>query len=263
MADHSVFINNMLLQHDNDNFQFTLRLVDWLKGSRPRDRVLFWERGASVVEFEGQLKSVPLPDELPPLPRLNPSAEQVEEFLTTVEDEGKLEAQGRRFLFRAFGSRSAARACLSLLLTIGVLGYGLACVVRLRQRLDADAALPVAALTGPGPDLIQQRHAALLRSGNLLEGARTLARECFADFVPRVEGRPIHPPPSTLDPRVIDVRGSWWQRWRLRRLVQRMWQLAHGTAGPVRPYQWRRFLKDLQTLRMALADGTVRIQQPA
>ncbi|HEY8506612.1 MAG TPA: DUF4350 domain-containing protein, partial [Gemmataceae bacterium] len=43
LADHSVFINEMILQPDNDNFDFALNCINWLRqnnadGQPPRDR---------------------------------------------------------------------------------------------------------------------------------------------------------------------------------------------------------------------------------
>src|SRR5205807_757161 len=43
LADHSVFINDMLGRADNDNFTFALLCLEWLTDGGRRDRVLFVE----------------------------------------------------------------------------------------------------------------------------------------------------------------------------------------------------------------------------
>src|SRR5262249_230316 len=34
LADHSLFINDMMLQHDTDNIDFTYNCLDWLRGDQ-------------------------------------------------------------------------------------------------------------------------------------------------------------------------------------------------------------------------------------
>ncbi len=64
MADHSVFINEMMLQQDNGNVEFAYNCVKWLAGDEAerRTKVLFVEDGRINARFEVPLKE--MPDEL-------------------------------------------------------------------------------------------------------------------------------------------------------------------------------------------------------
>lgn len=64
LSDHSVFINSMMLQEDNDNFAFAINCVRWLSDGGKRDRVLFIDDGRIVTSFDVTVREIPaaLPD---------------------------------------------------------------------------------------------------------------------------------------------------------------------------------------------------------
>ena len=64
LADHSIFINEMMLPSDNGNVEFTYNCLEWLRGDPKdgRNQVLFVEDGTINSRFEVPLKEVP--DEL-------------------------------------------------------------------------------------------------------------------------------------------------------------------------------------------------------
>src|SRR5262249_22214604 len=116
---------------------------------------------------------------------------------------------------------------LLVLLTLGLLLYGLQFLVRTRHRHDLWIPVLGAALArrGPAGPVLQQRHWALLEGGNLWEPARAVARH-FLDAVPVVAEHRQHgevPP----EPR-IEAKGHWWRRRALVRQMQRLWRLAFG-----------------------------------
>ena len=60
LADHSIFINDMMLQKDNDNTQFAYNCVEWLAGpDGQRKQVLFIEDGVVRTDFDLPLLPVP------------------------------------------------------------------------------------------------------------------------------------------------------------------------------------------------------------
>jgi hypothetical protein len=240
LADHSVFINQMLLQTDNDNFDFALRCADWLSAGEPaRDRVLFVEDGVVIPRFEFTLQEMPLP--LPPLPPLN---ELVNQTLWEIERSGALQ----RFLYERTTAARVLRFIL-LLATCGLVLWGLRGLMRGRYRpqpqlprLDAE----LATLTGGGP-LLEQRWRALAAAGNYWEAARTVARREWAELGIR-EAAPAEPRWA--------VAGNWWQRRQRQRQLARLWQLAFGPDPvPVRRSELDRLPDLAADLRAAYHQG--------
>jgi hypothetical protein len=75
LSDHSVFINSMMLQPDNDNFAFAYKCLRWLtdpaeSGGARRTKVLLMDDGNPVKSFEVKVREVPatLPGSLDDLP---------------------------------------------------------------------------------------------------------------------------------------------------------------------------------------------------
>ncbi|MGE3805522.1 MAG: hypothetical protein AB7K24_12675 [Gemmataceae bacterium] len=69
LSDHSVFINSMMLQDDNDNLQFAANTVSWLTAKKEgkRTRVLLLDEGQPVTKLEVNVKEgqiPPIPDEM-------------------------------------------------------------------------------------------------------------------------------------------------------------------------------------------------------
>ena len=56
------------------------------------------------------------------------------------------------------------------------------------------------------------------------------------------------------------VEGSWWHRWRTRRHVLRLWRLAYeATPRRISAARLRKLIVQLEELKAALADGSVRL----
>ncbi|MBX7106274.1 MAG: hypothetical protein K1X57_19510 [Gemmataceae bacterium] len=75
LADHSVFVNSLMLQTDNDNVAFAARVTSWLSESGQRKNVLLVEDGSIRTEFDLNLDYID-----PPLPHpdvLGPAADQL------------------------------------------------------------------------------------------------------------------------------------------------------------------------------------------
>jgi hypothetical protein len=125
---------------------------------------------------------------------------------------------------------------------------------RSRYRAASSAVPLLAEAVGqhePKMSLLEQRRRAVMRSGNVWETAHRLAREGFESA-----GVPL----TATMPRIGITHGSAWQRWRLRRRLRRLWQLARGDAAfPISPTALKYWLRELEELKRALADGTIRL----
>ncbi len=103
----------------------------------------------------------------------------------------------------------------------------------------------------PKASLLEQRRRPMLRAGNVWETAHQLARQCFESAGIPLTGRPRRASPCS---------GGWWQRWRVSRRVARLWELARGDApARISPAALQRWLRELEELKSALANGTIRL----
>jgi hypothetical protein len=239
MADHSVFINDMMLQADNDNIAFAFNVARWLSDNGKRTEVLFYEDGAVQTDFNVSLDFTP---PIPPVEALVPLFNQV---LVEMERENIF----NKTLLQLVPHRALMRTLL-LLLTVGLLVVGVYRFLNAKFRTDLrPAAAPAAA--APAVPQLERRHQALLARGNVAEAARELAYQSLAELGPAPE--PGAPPPR------VEVAGSWWERVVWVRRVRRLWALAAGGAGRVTPAALKALPAALRELHDAAAAGKVRL----
>ena len=125
-----------------------------------------------------------------------------------------------------------------------------------RARHRTETAIPLLADAigkhEPKATLLDQRRRELLRLGSLWEMGHRLAREFFDSTGVSVTG--------ASPPRVVIAHGGWRQRWRFRRSVDRLWRLARRNAPvPLSPAALQYRLRELEELKTALADGTIKL----
>jgi hypothetical protein len=261
LADHSLFINDMMLQPDADNIDFAYNCIDYLTEGGKRDQVLFVEEGEVNGEFNIPLQEVPLP-ELPTLDALVPLANQfVVNFSgEMVEDEATgLKTNRINQIILNKLDWPLVVTVLGLIFTFGLGLYGLYRLSWSRFRIDPGAPLLHTALARAGPvgPHLEQRHLALLQTGNLWEPARALARECWADLVGDNRALAVGAVPA--EP-AVRVRGGWWRRRALRALALRLWRLAYGAAPQrVTREQFARLPKEFDELKRALGRGDLEL----
>jgi hypothetical protein len=104
----------------------------------------------------------------------------------------------------------------------------------------------------PADSLMEQRNQGMYQVQNLWEIGRQVARQVFeAAGVAAKAGDPLP---------AVAVKGSRWEQHKIRRQVTFLWKLAFGAKPlPVGPSQWPGMLRQLDQLRRALADGSVRL----
>jgi hypothetical protein len=263
LADHSIFINEMMLPTDNGNVEFTYNCLTWLRGTDPpRHKVLFVEDGLIRQDFNIPLRNIPIPfDELMRHFWDHPNAALagLGKELVRLEHEDKF----NQVLFNTLDAKGLTPRVLApyiaVVLTVAVALYLFARVAsRSRHRVEPAVPLLVNALDPHRPDapLIQQRQRALLLAGNLWEAAHELARQWFANhgLAPLVLGKGAGEPPEVLVPE------GWRERLALRPRIARLWRLAHDpNPWPVSAGGLRDLLRELEELGAALANGSLRL----
>jgi hypothetical protein len=274
LADHSIFINRMILPRDNGNLEFAANCLHWLRGgvsslseamkaahgSRgleqlvgERDRLLFWDDGEVRTNFEVPLKSVPI---IPPWGAEPAIVTAIDQALARAEDQNAFNRNLLEGLLDEGWTMRRLGKYAVYLLTFAFLML-LAYRVVWRERYRIDLGVPrlarVVAQHEPKSSLLEQRRWAMLRAGNVWETAHQSARLCFQSA-----GIPLT---GTFPPR-ITTGGGWWRRWRVARRVGRLWELARGTApARIPPAALKRWLRDLDELQTALAKGTIQFQK--
>jgi hypothetical protein len=243
MADHSVFINDMMLQPDNDNVTFAINAVRWLadagNGQR-RTKVVFFDDGQLQTDFNVSLDY--------PQPQLPPLVPLADEIVVGLERENAF----NKTLLEMAGGPGPILRTIAFLLTLALLFFGLYRFLQGRHRPEPRLPGRLAALSAAVP-AVERRHQAVIAQGNLAEAARELAHQAFAaiGWTPTADA----PPPA------VSVSGGWpFRARRWRREVRDLWTLA--ARGPVRrisPNALRRLDITLHNLLAAVATGKVRL----
>lgn len=133
LSDQSVFINSMMIQDDNDNFDFAVQTVRWLTDNGKRKRVYFLEDGEPVSNFNVSLKdglsgskrSIELPE--------NPVA-VVNHVLTNWEDDNIF----NRLILERFGNIHRVVSGIAVLVTAALIAYGYFRLRRVRHVAEPD-----------------------------------------------------------------------------------------------------------------------------
>jgi hypothetical protein len=263
LADHSIFINEMMLPTDNGNVEFTYNCLAYLRGTDPqRQKVLFVEEGTILKDFNIPLRNLPLSfDDV--LKHLwddpNGTMAKANQFLVQTEMEDIPNRAAFSFLDDKGITPRGLVWNLLILVSIAVTLYALSRVIA-RSRQWGESAVPLladaVAEQSPEGALALQRQRTLLVSGNVWESARELARQWFArrDLTPPASG-PREPPE-------IITTGGWRQRRKMRSRIGRLWRLAHNPHPvPVSADGLRSLMREVEELEAALADGSLRLQR--
>jgi hypothetical protein len=251
IADHSIFINGMMIPRDleNGNMQFAFNCVKWLSQDGRRDRVLFIDEGTVVKNFDVPLQT------LPDLP-LGP-VELANVVIAAAENENLF----NRFILEQFGRSRVLRGWL-IGLTVALLLYGLYRLIRGGYQPDPHV-LPVVSCMSPNGRaraVVDQRREEQIAAGNYAEAARDLARAALADLGYDPIG------PATADSLSMRIDAHWPVRGALAKRVRFLWSIAYGTRDRRHSHRQlarlRRYMSDLRGVaddgRLALtaiADG--------
>jgi hypothetical protein len=257
LADHSVFINDMMLQPDNDNFDFALKALQWLIGSpagggAAPNRVLFVDEGAVVTNFNVPLKTSPgIPV---------PTAEALNQLLLGTEFDNVF----NRLILHRF-SPGQVLSVLALVLTGAMLAYGSVRIAQSSHSIDPQAPLAVlnAGSAIPSPGLIDQRHQTMLSEGKLWEAAREIARQKLI-VIRGGDGVAVESKGSRADTHAVapqfTVAGSVSRRRYLTNVAVHLWTLAYTEKPrPLSLAEFRRVVAESNELAQAFREGTLQL----
>ncbi len=258
LADHSVFINEMMLQPDNDNFNFAYNCLDWLKEGKEgkRTRVLFYDENEIVTDFKVPIKVI---NEFPV-----PPIEVMNKLLASLEEEnifnhlilGRDPERTFRIILRV----------LAVTLTAGLVLLGFYWLLHNRHRIEVKAPLfaKTAARLAPAPAVIAQRHQALIEEDNLWEVGRDMARDWFIDHgmggmlsppVTSAQRPASRPGGESMAPATVT---SWWKRRALTQKVKTLWMLAYGPPRQLSAQHFARAVADLAQVEEAWKNESLR-----
>lgn len=270
MADHSVFINEMLLQEDKPgddtddigNVAFAYNTLEWLRGDQPkRHKALFVIDGKIETKLDIPLKIIPISlKELQQ--KMTRQGNIVMKKLNDKVDsmnEGVVRGLGRgpgRIFGRRGGSYRGYILLIITVLTIALVIYAIRRMRRASYGIEAGAPLLVSALTRarPDPEVHLHRQEMLLSADNLAVHARALARECLT-------GSPVPGTAAQSEPVITAHHGSKWQQRRLIKLARWVWQVAFAPGLPrMTKAQFQKFLDQLHELREALKSRKIQVK---
>jgi hypothetical protein len=252
MADHSVFINQMLLEPGTDNLELAYRSIEFLQGPNQRKRCLFIENGTVVENFDGLRKAFANQNPMP-IPDLGAMQEKLVDLGNAIVDDIQTRDVPNTILTRTLGLPRILWALL-------ILGAIYATVYLIRRwtgtRKPTDLPPPptvAGAPTGP-PGVFDRRQKELLRRDNVYEPIRDLVREFFVSLGIHGDQGPRHPKLVISD--MVRKPDS------LRQAVRDFWKLAYGPPQEVGLSRWRELEPYFVRLREAHADGKWRFVMP-
>jgi hypothetical protein len=257
LADHSVFINEMMLPDNCGNFAFSVRCLDWLNPPPgERSQAMLVEDGSAYPNFDVALRRLPT---APPLQLLGAMFSRRDEILDEAQqhvaqwDEREfLEGRVVRRMFGRGGSVAIRRNTLWVIGGCVLVFFFYRLSSGSRHLADRRVPLLMSAVARQRPTraLTEQRQYEQLDAGNLWESARVLARQRLSAIADAAEA----PQPARV------AGGSWWRRRSARRRLERLQAIAYGDA-PVRigPERWEDFLAELDAFDQDVADGTVKL----
>ena len=253
LADHSVFINQMLLEPGTDNLELADRTIEYLQGSLgQRKRCLFVENGRVVENFDGLRKAFSNPGGMP-IPNLGAMQDKLTDLGNAIVDDIQTRNVPNTILDRVLGRTRVWWSLVALAAAYGVI-HLLRRWASARKPTDVPPPPTVpGAPTGP-PGVFDRRQKELLRRDNVYEPVRDTVREFFVAIGIHGEQGPRHPKLVIAD--VVRKPDS------LRKAIRDFWKLAYGPPQEVSLARWRELEPYFGRLREAHADGKWRFVMP-
>jgi hypothetical protein len=254
IADHSIFINQMLLEPNSDNLKLAYRVIDYLQGpEKNRKRCIFYENGVLKERFD-DLRQAHARQNPMPLPQVNLWAMQdkLTDLGNAIIDRLQTnDAHNKILLGSGAGSQSKSLEVIARFFLI--LATVVACFFLLRRlwssRKPSDIPPPpsVASATSGPPGIFDRRQKELLRRDNVFEPVRDLIREFFESIGAHGDGMPRLPKLVISD--VVRKPES------LRTAIRDFWKIAFGPPQTLSVNRWRELAPFFDRVRQAHADG--------
>jgi hypothetical protein len=242
MADHSLFINTMMMQGDNQNRLFAWYTINWLTENGKRTEALFVDDGVIRDRFE--LLPARLDDRLPHPDILMPAVDQM---IIDLEKDNAINRAIHRFatpqqIFRTF----------LLLLTVGLAAWGLYRITAGRLRLSASTErLPERVETLADPATASERRLRDRSQGDVSPLATELARQFFDEN--GIDAGSLVQPEA--------VASSLLARRHWRRKVTWLWSVAQAEhPSPWPAERLPHLVQELDAARAAIAAGQLHVR---
>jgi len=255
LSDHSVFINEMMIQLDNNNFDFAFQCVRWLmdrgEGLDRRTHVLFLDEGEVVTNFNVPIDMTDVP--MPPLDVVN-------RLLVKLEQEN--------FFNRLILGNDPGRVMgnilrvLTIFITTIVAGFGCYRFLHSRHRMETSEPLFATKMAQQSPevDVMTQRHLTMIKADNFWEAAHHLSRDWFETVTPGLLAQVA----ESDDPRSglisFTVDAGWWRRWSWQRKLKDLWRLAVGAPRKLTAGEFARFVTQLDEVKAAQLRGILQFR---
>ncbi|MCE9564832.1 MAG: hypothetical protein K8U57_22590 [Planctomycetes bacterium] len=245
MADHSVFINQMLIEPGTENLELTYRVIDYLQGPEKRKKCLFIENGRVIDRFDGLRQAFAKPKPQMPMPNPKAVQDKVVDMGNRLIDHFETNNMLNRGLLQIFKLPSIARFFL-LLLMVYATWFLLKRMFSSRKPTDIPPSPMVAGVPSGPPGVFDRRQKELIRRNNIYEPVRDMVREFFATV--GVHGEPGPKCPKVVISRAVRKPES------LRLAVKDFWALAFGPPQEMTVNRWRELSVYLDRVRVAHAE---------
>jgi hypothetical protein len=246
LADHSVFINEMLIEPGTQNLELAYRVIEFLQGPQKRKRCLFIENGRVIEKFDGLRQAFAKPKPQMPMPNLWNSQEKLVDLGNKIVDE----AQSRNLPNNMLNKLVRFPSLMRLLVVLATL-YGMWFLMRRffssRKPTDIPAAPSVAGVASGPPGVFDRRQKELIRRNNIYEPVRDMVRDYFGSL--GIEANPGPKMPEVVITRAVRKPES------LRLALKDFWKLAYGEPQEMSVSRWRELEGYFVRLRQAHADG--------
>jgi hypothetical protein len=254
LSDHSVFINEMMIQPDNNNFDLAFESVRWLMkrdDGTERTHVYFLDEGEVFTDFNIPLDLMDVPT--PPMDILN-------RFLVKLEQENFF----NRLILEPNPGRVMGNILrvLTIVITTALAGFGCYRFLHARHRMETTEPLFATRLAQQSPeaDVITQRHLTMIKTDNFWEAAHHLSRDWFETVTPGLMAKVAESegPKSGLISFTVDA--GWWRRLSWQKKVKDVWRFAVGSPRKLTAAEFARFVTQLDEVKTAQSRGLLQFR---
>jgi len=251
MADHSIFINQMLIEPGTDNLELSYRVIEYLRSPRNRSRCAFFENGRLIEHFD-DLRQAYARQNRASLPQVNLWAmqEKLTDLGNAIIDRLEINNAHNSLLL---GSGNQNRTLGIIARFLLVLAAVVACLYifrrlwRSRHPVDTPPPPPVAGASTGAPGVFDRRQKELLRRNNVYEPIRDLVRDFFVSI--GVPGDSNERLPKLMIADVVRRPKS------LRAAIKDFWKLAYGSPEVITVNRWRELEPFFERLQRAHSSG--------
>jgi hypothetical protein len=245
MADHSVFINQMLVEPGTENLELAYRTIEFLQGPQKRTRCLFIENGTVVERFDELHQAFAQQQGIPNV-NLWAIQDKITDLANALMQDVQANNVPNRIITRIFSLPAIVRFVLIVLTIYGV-WYLMRRAFGARKPTDIPPPPNVAGVPAGPPGVFDRRQKELLRRNNVYEPVRDILREFFASVG-------VHGDQGPRLPKLV-ISDAVRKPESLRAAIKDFWKVAYGPPQELTVTRWREMEPYFERLRQAYTDG--------